>query len=80
VHTKVTTQITTLIDIDTFSPEHSVHIEAEDALPNPVIYAAVEGACRAVLVNINRDKYAPLFGTDTTDEPSAEPSADGAPR
>ncbi|GAB2734575.1 hypothetical protein [Nocardioides pakistanensis] len=52
MHTTVTTTITTRIDLDTFEPEHSVQIEAEDALPQQVIYAAVEGACKATLNSI----------------------------
>lgn len=49
MHTTITTTITTRINLDTLEPDHSVSIEAEDALPEQVIYAAVIGACKATL-------------------------------
>lgn len=52
MHTTITTTITTRIDLDTFTPDHSVSIEAEDELPEQVIYAAVQGACKATLNSI----------------------------
>lgn len=52
--TKITTTITTTIDLDSFKPDHSVVIEPEDGdlLPNEVIYAAVRGALKATLNSI----------------------------
>lgn len=50
--TRVVTTITTDIDMETFTPNHTVDIEAMDELPEQVIYAAVAGACRAVLKSV----------------------------
>lgn len=48
MHTTITTTITTRIDLETFSPEHSVDINAEDGvLPNELIYAAALGGTEA---------------------------------
>lgn len=46
---KVTTTITTLIDVDTLEPEHDVHVEIEPGLPPELARAAVVGACRSLL-------------------------------
>lgn len=47
MHSRITTTITTLIDLETFEPTHSVSVEAEDELPVAVIKAAVVGACKS---------------------------------
>ena len=49
MHSRIVTTITTDIDLDTFTPDHKVSIEAGDELPAQVIYAAVAGACKATL-------------------------------
>lgn len=49
----ITTTITTTIDLETFTPEHRVHVDAEDsALPLEAIYAAVEGGLKATLAEV----------------------------
>lgn len=63
MYAKITTTITTEIDLDTFKPNHSVSIESETAgLPKELIYAAVAGACKATLKTVG----------DPTDEPENE--------
>lgn len=47
MHTEIITTITTRIDLDSMTPTTSVKVDCEDDLPRPLIYAAVEGACRA---------------------------------
>lgn len=48
---QIVTTITTLIDLDTFEPQHAVEVNAEDAagLPMSAIYAAVSGGCRSAM-------------------------------
>lgn len=52
MHAKITTTITTLIDLDSFKPNHKVGIEAEEGLPVGVIKAAVVGACKSTIGSI----------------------------
>lgn len=50
MHTTITTTITTRVDLETFTPDHSVDIDAEDsALPEELVRAAAAGGCRAAL-------------------------------
>ena len=56
MRSQITTTITTTIDLETFSPEHKVEIDAEDDLPREVIMAAVQGACRATLNTIVKQR------------------------
>lgn len=58
MYVTVTTTITTEIDIDTLTPKHSVEIDASDELPTQVIYAAVQGACKATLNTIRDQGHA----------------------
>jgi hypothetical protein len=52
MHAQVTTTITTMINLDTMEPSHSVNIEAEDGLPAQVAYAVAEGAARTLLAQL----------------------------
>jgi len=52
MYTEIVTTITTKIDLDEMAPEHHVDISASDELPTQLIYAAVEGACRATINSI----------------------------
>jgi hypothetical protein len=49
---RVVTTITTLIDVDTFEPEHSVVIDAEAGTPESVARAAAAGAARSLLKSL----------------------------
>jgi hypothetical protein len=55
MRSRIITTITTLIDVDTLVPEHSVDISAEDALPEQVVRAAAEGALKSALVALGHD-------------------------
>lgn len=52
MYVKITTTLTTLIDVETMTPETSAEIDAEEGLPHAVIMAAVVGACRATIKGI----------------------------
>lgn len=64
--TVVTTTIKTTINIDTFEPEHEVSIETDGVLPTQVIYAAVEGACKATLKTVTERQGRPATPTPIT--------------
>lgn len=49
MHSRITTTVTTLVDLETFEPRHDVEISAEDDLPQQVIMLAVQGALRSAL-------------------------------
>lgn len=55
---QIVTTITTLIDLDTMTPDHAVAIDAEDAegFPPSAIYAAVAGGCKAALKAVERKR------------------------
>lgn len=46
---QVTTTITTLIDVNTMEPEHSVQIDTEAGVPESLARAAAIGAARSLL-------------------------------
>lgn len=46
---KITTTITTYIDLDTMQPDHTVDIETEEGFPQALTYAAVAGGAKALL-------------------------------
>jgi hypothetical protein len=61
VQTTITTTLTTRIDI--FDKSIDINVAAEDdGLPRDAIMAVVEGSAKALLLQINREKYAPLLG------------------
>lgn len=66
MHTKVTATITIDIDLDSFSPDISVDIQAEDGLPNEMIKAAVIGGCKATINTLETSKTLPV----TREEPA----------
>lgn len=52
---EIVTTITTKIDLDTFTPDHSVDVDARglaSGLPTDAIYAAVVGGCKATIKTI----------------------------
>lgn len=53
---RIITTITTLVDLETFTPEHTMEIDAGDSsgLPLNAVYAAVEGGCKAALNSVRR--------------------------
>ena len=57
MQTIVTTTVTTVIDLETFEPTHSVDISAEEVLPSDVIYAAALGGARAAAKSL--EEYVP---------------------
>lgn len=52
--TEIKTIITTKIDLESFESDHSVTIEAEDVLPQSLIYAAVVGACKSATFTLEK--------------------------
>ncbi len=53
---KVTTTITTLIDVDTFKTTHSADIVEEDGLPEDIVRAAAKAACQATLNGLKAEE------------------------
>ena len=53
---KITTTITTYVDIETFEPKHEVDIDAEGGLPRQVVVAAVEGALKSTLNTLAKEE------------------------
>lgn len=65
---KVTTTITSLVDLDTFAVEHATDIDATDLPVSSVAKAVAVGACRATLASL---------GHPVPDEDAAIPSDAG---
>jgi hypothetical protein len=49
---RVTTTITTMIDIDNMKSEHTSEIEAEDGVPPEMSYMAAAVGCRATIMGL----------------------------
>lgn len=69
MYAKITTTITTLIDLETFEPDYSVEIEAEDGLPTQIIYLSVQGALKSALRAVEKKTEGEgSYGPITDDE------------
>lgn len=53
MYVKITSTITTLIDLDSFKPEHKILIECDEDLPQDVILAAAIGGLKSSLASID---------------------------
>lgn len=53
---QVVSKITTLIDVDTFEPEHDVQITAEPGVPEAVAKNAAIGAARSLIKALGGDE------------------------
>jgi hypothetical protein len=65
MRSRIVSTITSDVDLETFTPKHSVDIEAEDELPEEVVAAAVYGACQSTMKGLV-ERYPRLF-RDTQD-------------
>jgi len=74
---RITTTVTTDIDLETYTPKHSVEIEAEDGLPPDFTASAVYGACRATMHTLN-EKYPHLHLADVSDDDDENDEKDKA--
>ena len=68
MYAKVTTTITSEIDLDTFEINHSVQIGCDDELPKQVILAAVVGACNSTVNTIGDPLEGGLLVEEVEDE------------
>lgn len=50
---KVTTTITSLVDLDTMKPQHSVDVECSDGLPGDMVRAVAIGAVKSTLAALD---------------------------
>lgn len=53
---QVTTTITTLVDLDSFTTEHVVHIDCEDPMPEALVKSVATGAARSLLSTLAADE------------------------
>lgn len=67
---QVVTTITTLIDVDTFEPEHSVMITPEEGIPTELAKKAAIGAARSLITALEGEEWTmtSIPGTDLTTE------------
>jgi hypothetical protein len=66
MYARVVTTITTMIDLDAMTPDHSVSIEPEDGVPADLAYAAALGGCKATIASIAKSRPYLADDFDTT--------------
>jgi len=86
MQTIVTTTVTTVIDLETFEPTHSVDIAAENVLPNELVLAAALGGTEAAAATLREqvrpksdpqeceDDESPVDNRQDRRNPPAEPT------